>query len=410
MYESLERHFDPSRFDSKETSSSHSLFTSNKTTRSQEASPLPMDEVEYNILQPNVQQTAMNSECLLKENTIQDAEVVKYIPKAEYESLPQSDEVAMEVHMLSFKNQGLQKSSPPIPPVKTKKARESGLILRISRNTGKEPAAEALKKQHGRRPLSSSEYEYDRNTAVTLRDTHLSIERKCSSMTVSSTSSLEAEADFSAFMELHTDLEVSARAMAEPGMVDDFSITQITGSHDGPLTKEKIFEERIHHEIEPPPVAKKDPNAVSMAHMLKKGDSRVEPQSNGSGIPHNTDLPDQPVHEAGGSDVHCEETVVSDNDVIQPQEGDLPKTISIGKELIMSPVSNENVTSTTTTQVTKALAMAIQEAKQQHPDMLVTKAVVVRETNASSEKKHRPSEVQRDRRTLGDEDAVDLEG
>ncbi|GAA6085745.1 band 4.1-like protein 1 isoform X1 [Tachysurus ichikawai] len=86
----------------------------------------------------------------------------------------------------------------------------------------------------------------------------------------------------------------------------------------------------------------------------------------------------------------------------------------------MSPISNENVTSTTTTQVTKtvkggysetriekriiitgddavdqhqALAMAIQEAKQQHPDMLVTKAVVVRETNTSSEEKHRTSET-----------------
>ncbi|KAG7318887.1 hypothetical protein KOW79_017361 [Hemibagrus wyckioides] len=185
-----------------------------------------------------------------------------------------------------------------------------------------------------------------------------------------------------------------------------------------------------------PPVAKKDPTAVSMAHMLRKGDSRVEPQSNGSGVPHITDIPDQqPVQEVGGSDVNCEETVVSDNDVIQPQEGDPMqkeirlkeakengsplKTASIGKEFIVSPISNENVTSTTTTQVTKtvkggysetriekriiitgddavdqhqALAMAIQEAKHQHPDMLVTKAVVVRKTNASSKEKHRTSE------------------
>ena len=37
--------------------------------------------------------------------------------------------------------------------------------------------------------------------------------------------------------------------------------------------------------------------------------------------------------------------------------------------------------------------MAIQEAKQQHPDMLVTKAVVVRETESSSEEKYRKSEV-----------------
>uniref|UniRef100_A0A671T1N9 Band 4.1-like protein 1 n=1 Tax=Sinocyclocheilus anshuiensis TaxID=1608454 RepID=A0A671T1N9_9TELE len=42
----------------------------------------------------------------------------------------------------------------------------------------------------------------------------------------------------------------------------------------------------------------------------------------------------------------------------------------------------------------QALAMAIREAKQQHPDMLVTKAIVVRETDSSYEEKHRTYEVQ----------------
>lgn len=102
-----------------------------------------------------------------------------------------------------------------------------------------------------RRPLSSSEYEFDRNTAATLRDSHLGIERKCSSMTVSSTSSLEAEADFSAFMELHGGVEESSRSMAELGVAEDFSITHITGFHDGLPTKERVHEERIHHEVEP---------------------------------------------------------------------------------------------------------------------------------------------------------------
>ena len=41
----------------------------------------------------------------------------------------------------------------------------------------------------------------------------------------------------------------------------------------------------------------------------------------------------------------------------------------------------------------QALAIAIQEAKQQHPDMLVTKAIVVRETESSSDEKHRMSKV-----------------
>uniref|UniRef100_A0A672YTH9 Si:dkey-178k16.1 n=1 Tax=Sphaeramia orbicularis TaxID=375764 RepID=A0A672YTH9_9TELE len=41
----------------------------------------------------------------------------------------------------------------------------------------------------------------------------------------------------------------------------------------------------------------------------------------------------------------------------------------------------------------QALAIAIQEAKQQHPDMQVTKAVVVRETESSTEERHGASEV-----------------
>lgn len=41
----------------------------------------------------------------------------------------------------------------------------------------------------------------------------------------------------------------------------------------------------------------------------------------------------------------------------------------------------------------QALAMAIQEAKQQHPDMLVTKAVVIRETESPTEDLQRKAEV-----------------
>lgn len=37
--------------------------------------------------------------------------------------------------------------------------------------------------------------------------------------------------------------------------------------------------------------------------------------------------------------------------------------------------------------------MAIQEAKQQHPDMLVTKAVVIRETESPTDELHQKAEV-----------------
>ena len=38
--------------------------------------------------------------------------------------------------------------APPAPPVKTQKARESGLILRNSRNVGRDPSLDAAKKRH----------------------------------------------------------------------------------------------------------------------------------------------------------------------------------------------------------------------------------------------------------------------
>ncbi|XP_067244597.1 band 4.1-like protein 1 [Chanodichthys erythropterus] len=139
-----------------------------------------------------------------------------------------------------------------------------------------------------------------------------------------------------------------------------------------------------------PPVSKKDPSAVSAAQMLRKGDFKMELHSNGS---------DVPVED------------ISDH----------ARSNSLGREFVTSPlmVTMENITSATTTQVTKtvkggyaetriekriiitgdddvdqhqALAMAIQEAKQQHPDMLVTKAIVVRETDSSSDEKHQTYE------------------
>lgn len=54
----------------------------------------------------------------------------------------------MESHLLSCKASALSKTGPPAPPVKTQKARESGLILRNSRNVSREPGLDAAKKRH----------------------------------------------------------------------------------------------------------------------------------------------------------------------------------------------------------------------------------------------------------------------
>ncbi|XP_030584910.1 band 4.1-like protein 1 [Archocentrus centrarchus] len=161
-----------------------------------------------------------------------------------------------------------------------------------------------------------------------------------------------------------------------------------------------------------PPVAKKDPSAVSVAHKLKRVDTKTETHTN-------------------GSEVHPNIMNVSPQNygVISPQEapaavkenGSPVKASTQGRESVVSPltITAESVTSATTTQVTKtvkggysetriekriiitgdddvdqhqALAMAIQEAKQQHPDMLVTKAVVIRETESPTEELQQKAE------------------
>ncbi|KAF3689442.1 Band 4.1-like protein 1 Neuronal protein 4.1 [Channa argus] len=304
----------------------------------------------------------------------------------------------------------LPKMAPPAPPVKTQKARESVLILRNSRSGGREPSLDAAKKRHskdlGDRRLQSSvasEEELERDAVACMRETHLGIERKCSSMTVSSTSSLEAEVDFTIITDLHPGIEDFSKGMSELGEKEqqlevgqeDFEETsrfysaRLMGSRDKSPMEEKLPEEGTYYE---PPVAKKEPSAVSMAHMMKRADTKTETHTN-------------------GSEVHSNIMNVSSQvkAVIQERE-------SVGSPLT---ITAESVTSATTTQVTKtvkggysetriekriiitgdddvdqhqALAMAIQEAKQQHPDMLVTKAVVIRETESPTEELQQKAE------------------
>ncbi|XP_055724206.1 band 4.1-like protein 1 isoform X6 [Salvelinus fontinalis] len=363
-------------------------------------------------------------------------------------------------HLLSFKASvpaqasAIPRTAPPAPPVKTRKARESGLILRnINRNASREPGLDAAKKRHSEplstlaiyedtvedakrehwerrpRPGSTSEEDHERDTTVFMKETQLGIERKCSSMTVSSTSSLEAEADFTVIMDLHTGVEDFSKGLSELGERewlpevgrDDFEETsrfysaRLMGSHDMSAVEEMPFvhrEERVRHE---PPVARKDPSAVSTAQMLRKADTKMETHTNGSEVT-STNIMDM-------SEQNQNQEVGSRKEVPLPsiENGSHVKAGTLGREAVVSPltVTADNVTSATTTQVTKtvkggysetriekriiitgdddvdqhqALAMAIQEAKQQHPDMLVTKAVVVRETESPTEEQHRKSE------------------
>uniref|UniRef100_A0A8C7M413 FERM domain-containing protein n=1 Tax=Oncorhynchus mykiss TaxID=8022 RepID=A0A8C7M413_ONCMY len=227
------------------------------------------------------------------------------------------------------------------------------------------------------------------------------------------------------------------------------SINELKKALRGPNSKLTNREKRLSGtspggtpERKAPPVARKDPSAVSAAQMLRKADTKMVTHTNGSEVT-STNIMDMSEQQME-ADINCNETKVSSStDVAKPPEGDLNqnqevgsrkevplpsiengshvKAGTLGREAVVSPltVTADNVTSATTTQVTKtvkggysetriekriiitgdddvdqhqALAMAIQEAKQQHPDMLVTKAVVVRETESPTEEHHRKSE------------------
>ncbi|XP_074524014.1 band 4.1-like protein 1 isoform X6 [Halichoeres trimaculatus] len=282
-----------------------------------------------------------------------------------------------------------------------------------------EPFADFKKELGDRRPqpIMTSEEEQERDTVACMRETHLGIERKCSSMTVSSTSSLEAEVDFTVIMDLHSGSEDFSKGGMEHGEKErqpevgreDFEETsrfysaRLMGSRDKSPMDEKL--------PDMPPVAKKDPSAVSMAHMLKRSDTKTEHQTNGSEIHPNI--------------VNVSPQNFSPRKAAAPpapkENGSPVKPGTQERESVVSPltITAENVTSATTTQVTKtvkggysetriekriiitgdddvdqhqALAMAIQEAKQQHPDMLVTKAVVIRETESPTEEQKQITE------------------
>ncbi|XP_039623832.1 band 4.1-like protein 1 isoform X8 [Polypterus senegalus] len=125
-----------------------------------------------------------------------------------------------------------------------------------------------------------------------------------------------------------------------------------------------------------------------------------------------------PSHSSGGDNI---KEAPSSPQPVAIDSSSPVKITPLGKEtgVFLQTVTTETVTSATTTHVTKtvkggfsetriekriiitgdddvdqeqALAMAIQEAKQQHPDMLVTKAVVVRETECTPHEKPRKSQ------------------
>ncbi|XP_033484783.1 band 4.1-like protein 1 isoform X3 [Epinephelus lanceolatus] len=331
-----------------------------------------------------------------------------------------------------------------------------------------EPFNEASREPWERRLGSVSEDDQD-HEILYLKETHLGIERKCSSITVSSTSSLEAEVDFTVLTDLQTGMEEFSRGMTELGERDlspdvglcfGMDLLQQQGPPEpppplvsAPLSRgvsssppvKHIQAEEVRPEVKRPdvqPVVPKKPKRsvpvsssvdreqshreagrvsaitplsreasdVMPTPTVRKTDVRTETQPNGSEVTTTiVEFTDQDHGLTGLSEVSY-----STRQSVSPVH-----MSSLGREASGSPILvTENVTSATT-QVTKtvkggysetriekriiitgdddvdqeqALAIAIQEAKQQHPDMQVTKAIVVRETESSTEDRHSASE------------------
>ncbi|XP_039179634.1 band 4.1-like protein 1 isoform X2 [Crotalus tigris] len=257
--------------------------------------------------------------------------------------------------------------------------------------------------------------------SVFLKDNHLAIERKCSSITVSSTSSLEAEVDFTVIGDYQsTAFEDFSRSLPE-------------------LDKEKSegeAEGQISTEESDRPAPKEDGDAMDEDKVYRSFNlkseivKKVEPDTSVQHRIGTTEITQVDGTTTDGkeavttSHIGSAETISTTSDhSTKPTKGtaDL-RSISpiasgaVGKEAFTSlfGATAETLSTSTTTHVTKtvkggfsetriekriiitgdedvdqdqALALAIKEAKLQHPDMLVTKAVVYRETDPSPEEK-----------------------
>nr|XP_025955872.1 band 4.1-like protein 1 isoform X4 [Dromaius novaehollandiae] len=312
---------------------------------------------------------------------------------------------------------------------------QKSLVSSPERAGLREGAEEKAKPPRHRAPESDTgdEEQDQEKDSVFLKDNHLAIERKCSSITVSSTSSLEAEVDFTVIGDFHgTAFEDISRSL--PELDKDKSETEDEGLASSQDT-EKVapgLEEDVkaaEKVSQPSPevshlesaMLKTDATTVGLVSGMKKPEAEASaPHRVEGGTPGSKDA-------IATSHTVTTETISTTSDhSTKSGKGTGPTTdlrsvspitgSSTGKEVLTSIFSAtaETLSTSTTTHVTKtvkggfsetriekriiitgdedvdqdqALALAIKEAKLQHPDMLVTKAVVYRETESSPEER-----------------------
>ncbi|KAM6243267.1 band 4.1-like protein 1 isoform 7-T7 [Spheniscus humboldti] len=320
---------------------------------------------------------------------------------------------------------------------------QKSLVSSPERAGLREGTEEKAKPPRHRAPESDTgdEEQDQEKDSVFLKDNHLAIERKCSSITVSSTSSLEAEVDFTVIGDFHgTAFEDISRSLPEldkdKGEMEDEGLVSfqhadkvVPGLEEDVKGSEKVSQPSPDVSQLESSAPKTDAVTVGLGPGMKK------PEADSS-APHRVSTTDAAQVEGGtpGSrdatgTAHAGTTeaalAISDHST-KTGKGAVPVTElrslspitsgSAGKEVLTSifTATAETLSSSTTTHVTKtvkggfsetriekriiitgdedvdqdqALALAIKEAKLQHPDMLVTKAVVYRETEPSPEER-----------------------
>ncbi|XP_010638287.1 band 4.1-like protein 1 isoform X10 [Fukomys damarensis] len=313
----------------------------------------------------------------------------------------------------------------------------------------REGSEEKVKPPRPRAPESDTgdEDQDQERDAVFLKDNHLAIERKCSSITVSSTSSLEAEVDFTVIGDYHgSAFEDFSRSL--PELDQDKSDSETEGlvfSRDlkGPPNQDDesggIEDSPERGACSTPDMPQFEPvktetMTVSSLAIRKKIEPEAVLQSRVSTVDHTQQVDGSaPL----GKEFMTTTPSITTETISTTMENSLksgkgaaamspgPQTVAteirslspiIGKDVLTSTygATAETLSTSTTTHVTKtvkggfsetriekriiitgdedvdqdqALALAIKEAKLQHPDMLVTKAVVYRETDPSPEER-----------------------
>uniref|UniRef100_A0A8D1SLN0 Protein 4.1 n=1 Tax=Sus scrofa TaxID=9823 RepID=A0A8D1SLN0_PIG len=362
----------------------------------------------------------------------------KGTPEKANENKP-GDAVRQEKHVTSLaanppgKRVHLRFASPSVP-------QRAGL---------REGSEEKVKPPRPRAPESDTgdEDQDQERDAVFLKDNHLAIERKCSSITVSSTSSLEAEVDFTVIGDYHgSAFEDFSRSLPELDRDKSDSETEgLVFSRDlnkgGPSQDDEsggLEDSPDRGACSTPDMPQFEPvKAETMTVSSLAIRKKIEPEAVLQTRVTNVDATQVDGAAPGGKEFMATTPSITTETISTTMENSLksgkgaaamipgPQTVAteirslspiIGKDVLTSTygATAETLSTSTTTHVTKtvkggfsetriekriiitgdedvdqdqALALAIKEAKLQHPDMLVTKAVVYRETDPSPEER-----------------------